>query len=97
MSTFLRAHCRAEEYAMQQPNGSPFGGGFRPLAYTFLAGLFVGVFLGWSMHGLIGMVFRVIMFAVAVVIVAFAISFWKGTRKNNSVSGPVDATWRDRT
>ena len=82
---------------MQQPNGSPFGGGFRPLAYTFLSGLFVGVFLGWSMHGLIGMVFRVIMFAVAVVIVAFAISFWKGTRKNNSVSGPVDATWRDRT
>lgn len=81
---------------MQQPTGSQFGGGFRSLAYTFIAGLFIGIFLGWSMHGLIGMMFRVVMFIVAVVVVALAISFWKNTRNNKSVSGPVEANWRDR-
>lgn len=81
---------------MQQPNGTS-GGGYRPLAYTFLAGLFIGVFLGWSMSGLIGMIVRIVMFVAAVAIVAFAISLWNKTRSgNSSVQGPIDASWRER-
>jgi hypothetical protein len=78
---------------MQNQLGAP-GGGFRQLAYVFGAGLVIGIFIGWSMHGLIGLIFRLALFALAVGIVALAINFWQNTRKAQK-SGTIDAAWRD--
>lgn len=74
-----------------------FGDRIRSFGYVFLAGLVIGVFLGWMLHGLIGFVFRVALFIVAVIVVAGAIAFWQNTRRSSNAYDPttIETTWRD--
>lgn len=81
-----------------QNQSRPFGDRVRSSAYTFLAGLIIGVFLGFMLHGLIGFVLRVALFLIAVVLVAGAISFWQNTRRssrNPYDPTTIDTTWRN--
>jgi hypothetical protein len=75
-----------------------FGDRIRSFGYVFLAGLIIGVFLGWMLHGLIGFVFRVALFIIAVVVVAGAIAFWQNTRRGSGNAydpTTIETTWRD--
>ena len=78
---------------MQNPLGAP-GGGFRQLGYVFLAGLVIGILIGWSMSGLIGFIIRMAMIAGVIALIVIAVNFWLGTRKADK-SGTIDAAWRD--
>jgi hypothetical protein len=66
----------------------------RPMLYVFLAGLVIGIFIGWSMHGVIGLLFRVVIFALAVVLIVLAVNFWQKTRQEGRDS-TIEATWRE--
>lgn len=66
----------------------------RPMLYVFLAGLAIGVFIGWSLHGVIGLLFRVVIFALAVALIVLAVNFWQKTR-NESRDTTIEANWRD--
>lgn len=77
---------------MQNQLNAP--GGFRQTAYIFLAGLVIGVFIGWSMHGVVGLIIRLALFAGAVALVVFAVNFWQNTRRERDNS-TIDATWRE--
>lgn len=92
------ARSRAWRFAPMQNQPRPFGDRIRSFGYVFLSGLVVGIFIGWMMHGLIGFVLRVALFIIAVVIVALAISFWNGTRRDNRRGydpNTIDTSWRD--
>jgi NhaP-type Na+/H+ or K+/H+ antiporter len=82
---------------MRNQTGS-FGDRIRSFGYVFLAGLVIGIFLGWMLHGLIGFVLRVALFIIAVVLVAAAISFWQSSRRNTRDPydpTTIDTTWRN--
>lgn len=81
-----------------QNQARSFGDRIRTFVYVFLAGLIVGVIIGWMMHGLIGFVFRVGLFILAVVVVAGAIMFWQNTRRiDRDPYDPttIDTAWRE--
>lgn len=77
---------------MQNPINQVSSG--RPTLYVFLAGLVIGIFIGWSMHGVIGLLFRVLIFALAVTLIVLAVNFWQKTR-TESRDTTIDATWRE--
>jgi hypothetical protein len=66
----------------------------RPMLYVFLAGLVVGIFIGWSLSGVIGLLFRVVIFAVAVALIVLAVNFWQKTR-SESRDTTIEANWRE--
>jgi hypothetical protein len=66
----------------------------RPMLYVFLAGLVVGIFIGWSLSGVIGLLFRVVIFALAVALIVLAVNFWQKTR-NESRDTTIEANWRE--
>ena len=70
------------------------GGGFRQTAYVFIAGLVIGILIGWSMHGLIGFILRMALIAAIIGLVFVAVNFWLNTKKAQK-SGTIDAAWRD--
>jgi hypothetical protein len=81
-----------------QNQARSFGDRIRSFGYVFIAGLVIGVFLGWMLHGLIGFVLRVALFIIAVVLVAGAISFWQSTRRSSRDPydpTTIDTTWRN--
>ncbi len=78
---------------MQNPINNPLNSG-RPTLYIFLAGLVIGIFIGWSMHGVIGLLFRVVIFAIAVILIVLAVNFWQKTRLESKDS-TIEATWRE--
>ena len=78
---------------MQNPINNPLNSG-RPTLYIFLAGLVIGIFIGWSMHGVIGLLFRVVIFAAAVILIVLAVNFWQKTRQDGKNS-TIEATWRE--
>ena len=65
--------------------------------WGFLAGLPVGIFIGWSLSGLVGFLIRFILFIVAVVIIAGVVIMWKNSRQPPRDGRPdvVDVQWRD--
>jgi len=80
---------------MNQPP-SPSGKPVKAVLWGFLAGLPVGIILGWSMHGLIGFVLKSLLFLVCVVIVIGVAIVWKGSGKPKSGGRTdiVDVQWR---
>lgn len=82
---------------MNQPP-TPTGSHVKAVLWGFLAGLPVGIILGWSMHGLIGFVLKSVLFMVCVVIVIGVAIVWKGSVKHKAGgSGSiVDVQWRSR-
>lgn len=83
---------------MNEPN-MPNGLSVKAVLWGFLAGLPVGIFLGWSMHGLISFIVRFLLFIVCVVIIIGVVMVWRGSRKSGSRAGArvdiVDVRWRD--
>ena len=78
---------------MQNPLGAP-GGGLRQTGYVFVAGLVVGIIIGWSMSGLISFVIRLALIVGVVALVAFAVNFWLNTKRSEK-NGTIDTAWRD--
>ncbi|MEZ4624405.1 MAG: hypothetical protein R2843_06345 [Thermomicrobiales bacterium] len=77
---------------MQNPlNSAPAS---RTVLYIFLSGFAVGVFIGWSMHGIIGVIIRILMFAVVVGLIVIAFNFWQKTRQEER-DVTIEATWRE--
>ena len=83
---------------MNDSNSSP-GLPIRAVLWGFVAGLPVGIILGWSMHGLVGVILRVMLFVVCVIVVIGVGIAWRGNRKSGSRGGArgdiVDVSWRD--
>lgn len=64
--------------------------------YIFVAGLVVGIALGWIFQGIIGTLLRFAMVALVVVVVLYFLNLWR--RNNGSSKKPDDITeadWRD--
>lgn len=78
---------------MQNPINNPMNSG-RPTLYVFLAGIVIGIFIGWSLSGVIGLLFRVAIFAIAVILIVLAVNFWQKARLQNRDS-TIEATWRE--
>jgi uncharacterized membrane protein YfcA len=77
---------------MQNPINPMTSG--RPALYIFLAGLVIGIFIGWSLSGVIGLLFRVVIFALAVALIVLAVNFWQKTREQ-SRDATIEARWRE--
>ncbi|MEZ4497077.1 MAG: hypothetical protein R2845_09930 [Thermomicrobiales bacterium] len=52
------------------------------------------MFIGWSMHGIIGVIIRILMFAVVVGLIVIAFNFWQKTRQEER-DVTIEATWRE--
>ncbi|CAN5583189.1 hypothetical protein BH23CHL5_BH23CHL5_21570 [soil metagenome] len=65
--------------------------------YVFLAGLVVGVIIGWMFQGFIGMLVRLALLALVVGAVVLAVNLWR--KSNAPKRSPYDdipeADWRD--
>ncbi len=66
----------------------------RMVLYIFLSGFAVGVLIGWSMHGVIGVILRILMFAVVVGLIVLAVNFWQKTREEER-NATIESTWRE--
>lgn len=69
-----------------------------PFYYWFLAGLAVGILIGWFFGGFINMVFRLALFAGVMVVIGLIIYLWlkanrtgEGSTKSNDIP---EANWR---
>lgn len=77
------------------------GGGLRERARLIgcglIAGLVIGMFLGWMLHGVIGWIVRIGIVLIFVIPTVAAIYFWMNSRNGGSSGGGVqEANWRDR-
>jgi hypothetical protein len=63
-----------------------------------LAGLVIGVVLGWMFHGLIGTVFRIGIILLFILPFVAAVAFWLSSRSSGQGGGSStiqEANWRD--
>ena len=69
-----------------------------PFYYWFLAGLAVGILMGWFFSGFINMIFRFALLAGVVVVIGLIIYLWqKAGRPGQKVANQndiPDANWR---
>lgn len=69
-----------------------------PFYYWFIAGLLVGILMGWFFSGFINMIFRVLLFAGVVVVIGLIIYLWQKTGRSNggaTKSNDIpEANWR---
>lgn len=71
---------------------------YRPLIYTFCAGLVVGMFAGWFFHGLVGTIVRVVFLIIMMIPFIAAFLFWRslsGSRNRPVDRTDIEAAWRD--
>jgi F0F1-type ATP synthase assembly protein I len=65
--------------------------------YVFIAGLVVGILLGWMFQGIIGTLVRFALLALLIAGILYFLNIWR--RSNNRPSTPFDdipeADWRD--
>lgn len=84
--------------SMQQPPPPPTSlDRFRPLLYAFVAGLLVGMFVGWFFHGLVGTLVRIVVVFLLLVPFVAAGLFWWSIKSGPSRPPPsdIEATWRE--
>jgi F0F1-type ATP synthase assembly protein I len=82
---------------MQQPPPSILDR-YRPIVYSFIAGLLVGMLLGWFYHGFVGLLIRILVLIPLLIVVVAAVMFWRGTsrqRARMNQSHDIETTWRD--
>ena len=63
-----------------------------------LAGLVIGVVLGWMFHGLIGTIFRIGIILLFILPFVAAVAFWLSSRSSGQSGGSStiqEANWRD--
>jgi hypothetical protein len=83
--------------AMLPPASSNVGDRIKYGATGLAVGLFFGIFIGWSLHGLIGIFFRLMISLVVLIPLALALVFWlKVNQQNEQERSTIrDAEWRD--
>jgi F0F1-type ATP synthase assembly protein I len=82
---------------MQQPQSSGFDR-FRPVLYAFVAGLVIGMFIGWFFHGLVGTLVRIVIVLLILVPFVAAILFWWSVKNRPARPAPssdIETTWRE--
>ncbi|MGH2533336.1 MAG: hypothetical protein ACRDJW_13640 [Thermomicrobiales bacterium] len=71
----------------------------RPLLYAFVAGLLMGMFIGWFFHGLVGTLVRIVIVLLLVVPFVAAVLFWLSVRNGRSrpaaPPSDIEASWRE--
>jgi hypothetical protein len=71
---------------------------FRWSGCGLLAGLLIGMILGWMFHGIIGTAFKLAVILLFVLPFVAAVAFWMSNRRGSSGGGPStiqEASWRD--
>ncbi len=65
--------------------------------YGMVAGLLVGVVLGWMFHGVVGTILWLMLIAVILTPFVLAVYFWQKTQSRNSRDRSLvrDAEWRE--
>jgi hypothetical protein len=68
-----------------------------PFYYWFIAGLIVGVVLGWSFHGVVTWIFRGLVIAGLVVVIYLFYKYWRRGQSagKSSAEDIPEASWRD--
>jgi F0F1-type ATP synthase assembly protein I len=82
---------------MQQPPPSILDR-YRPVVYSFIAGLLVGMLIGWFYHGFVGLLIRILVLIPLLILVVAAVMFWRGTtrqREHLTRSRDIEARWRE--
>lgn len=66
-------------------------------AYGLLAGMFIGLFLGWMFHAFVGILVRLTIIAIILAPFVVALIFWmRVTNRNRDERAAIqDAEWRD--
>ena len=68
-------------------------------AYGLVAGLVVGLFLGWMFHGFVGLMVRLFIIAIIMTPFVLALIFWLKVSNKNRVdraeSAIQEADWHD--
>ena len=81
---------------MRQAPGIPIIDRLRLIGYGCIAGLVVGIFLGWIFHGFVGFLVKISLLIVLMVPLVLAIYFWRRVT-TPTVSAPRsdirDADW----
>ena len=71
----------------------------RPVLYAFVAGLLIGMFVGWFFHGLVGTLVRIVIVLLLVIPFVAAVLFWMSVRGGHSRPAPpssdIEASWRE--
>lgn len=65
----------------------------RMTQFAFVAGLLLGILLGWLFSGVVGAVMRFGFVAVALLLLMAAIFFWWNSRNRPQGEGPTVYTW----
>ena len=67
--------------------------------YGLVAGLLIGVVLGWMFHGIVGTILWLMLIAVILTPFVLAVIFWQRTQSRNYRERSLvkDAEWRDPT
>ena len=63
-----------------------------------LAGLVIGIVLGWMFHGLIGTIFRIAVILLFILPFVAAVAFWLSSRSGRQAANSStvqEANWRD--
>jgi predicted lipid-binding transport protein (Tim44 family) len=65
--------------------------------YYFMAGLLLGLVLGWMFHGVIGLAIRLLVLVVVVAVLYFVYTLWRRTQPPRSApyDDIPDANWRE--
>lgn len=65
--------------------------------YGLIAGLLVGIVLGWMFHGIVGTILWLLLIAVILTPFVLAVVFWQKTQNRSSRERSLvrDAEWRD--
>lgn len=65
----------------------------RRMQIAFVAGLLLGVFLGWAFSGVVSAVMRLGLLAVLLIPLIIALIFWWKVRQAPKVNGTTIVTW----
>lgn len=65
----------------------------RRIQVAFVAGLLLGILLGWAFSGVVGAVMRVGILAVLLIPLALALLFWWNIRRAPKRQGTTVVTW----
>ena len=65
--------------------------------YGLVAGLLIGLILGWMFHNVVGTILWLMLIAIILTPFVLAVIFWQKTQKRNTDERSLvrDAEWRD--
>ena len=70
-----------------------------PFYYWFLAGLFLGLLMGWFFHGTINFILRMTLFLGVVIVIGLIIYLWQKSKSSSGIragqSDIPEGSWRN--